>query len=211
MNSIIDSLNWRYAVKKFDALKKVSNENLSLLMESINLTATSYGLQPIKVLNIQNREIREKLFFHSWEQRQVLDASHYFVFTSLKKVDNDWIEDIVHSKGLSMNKTPEEMKFYEDLIKNKLAEKTKEEMSQWCSKQNYIALGNVLTVAAMLKIDTCPMEGLDPKKYDEILNLNSTNWKADFALCIGYRHVEDKHQKYKKCRRELSSVVEMMN
>lgn len=201
MSKFIETQNWRYATKKFDATKKVSDSDLEILKESIRLSASSYGLQPYKVLIIENPELRAKLQPASWGQTQIVDASHLLVFANYKTIDNshidEYVENIIKTRKISL----ESISGYADFMKQAISQKSETEKNIWNQKQTYIALANLLAAAAELKIDVTPMEGFVPDQYNEILGLDKLNLNAALVATVGYRHEEDATQHYVKVRK----------
>ena len=209
MNTI-DSLQWRYAVKKFDDAKFLSEEKINTLKQAFNLTSTSYGLQPIKLVVIKNKEIQQQLVEHSWNQTQVLQASHLLIIcitTEHKKESVEKYFDLIKK----VRNTPDEIlnPFKEYLTKD-LDSKSQEELFAWNKNQAYIALGNLLTVCAIEKIDSCPMEGFIGEKYDEILDLKAKNLSSILVLPFGFRAEDDYMKDLKKVRKNIGdSIIEI--
>ncbi len=206
MNTYIDSLNWRYATKKFDSAKKIQDSDLEKLKEAIQLTASSYGLQPYKVLIIEDEETRKKLREASWGQSQITDASQVIVFANMTDFDESLIDSYISNVGITRNIDESNLKGYAQFMKSTLNPMPKDFKGTWTAKQTYIALGNLLSAAADLKIDTCPMEGFDAEKYNEILGLNSQNLNAAVVATIGYRSKDDETQHYKKVRKSKKEL-----
>ena len=206
MSNYIENLNWRYATKKFDTSKKLTDEQLEKLKEVIKLTASSYGLQPYKFFIIEDKETRKKLREAAWDQPQVTDASQLIVFANMTDFDeslvDDYIQNVVETRG--MDKA--DLKDYAEMIKSTLMPLSKEQKGFWAAKQAYIALGNLLSAAAEYKIDACPMEGFEPEKFNEILGLKSQNLNAAVIATVGYRSEEDKTQHYKKVRKTKNEL-----
>jgi len=204
---ILDQLNWRYACKKFDTEKKLSPEQVDTLVKAFNLTATSYGLQPMKLQVITNTDLREKLFANSFNQAQVKDASHLFVITAktnMNQSDIDAYFDLIDD----LRATPKELIApYRAHLTNWVASESENNMDIWARKQTYIALGNLLNVCAVIGVDSCPMEGFDATAYDEILNLKETDYTTSLVLPVGFRHEEDFMSQLKKVRMEESKIV----
>ncbi len=204
---ILDQLNWRYACKKFDTEKKLSPEQVDTLVKAFNLTATSYGLQPMKLQVITNTDLREKLFANSFNQAQVKDASHLFVITAktnMNQSDIDAYFDLIDD----LRATPKELIApYRAHLTNWVASESESNMDIWARKQTYIALGNLLNVCAVIGVDSCPMEGFDANAYDEILNLKETDYTTSLVLPVGFRHEEDFMSQLKKVRMEESKIV----
>lgn len=201
MSNLIETLNWRYATKKFDATKKISNEDLDTLKEVIRLSASSYGLQPYKVLIIENPELRAKLQPVSWGQSQIVDASHLLVFANMTDFGGEQIDAFLNNIAETRQIPMESIAGYGDFMKSKLTTLPADKLSNWTSKQTYIALGNLLSAAAELKIDATPMEGFEAEKVNEILGLNELGLNASLIATLGYRHEEDATQHYAKVRK----------
>lgn len=206
MNSI-KNLEWRYATKKFDATKSLSNSQINILKEAFNLTATSYGLQPVKMVVIQNKEIQNQLVAHSWNQTQVLEASHVLVLCIPKEYTNKDVENYF-SLVKNIRNTPDEiLNPFKEMLASSIDSKSQEELKTWNTNQAYIALGNLMTVAANEQIDTCPMEGFIPEKYDEILNLDKHNLTSVLVLPVGYRADDCFMKDLKKIRKKTEEVI----
>ncbi len=201
MTQFIKDANWRYATKKFDATKKISSEDLVSLKEAIRLTASSYGLQPYKVLIVENPELRAQLQPVSWGQSQIVDASHLLVFANIINFGEKEIDATINNMATTRNLPLEALQGYGDFMKSKLVSLPEDVKNTWTSKQTYLALGNLLNAAAELKIDVTPMEGFEPEKYNEILGLEKLGLNASLVATIGYRHEEDATQHYAKVRK----------
>jgi nitroreductase len=201
MTQFIKDANWRYATKKFDATKKISSEDLASLKEAIRLTASSYGLQPYKVLIVENPELRAQLQPVSWGQSQIVDASHLLVFANIINFGEKEIDATINNMATTRNLPLEALQGYGDFMKSKLVSLPEDVKNTWTSKQTYLALGNLLNAAAELKIDVTPMEGFEPERYNEILGLEKLGLNASLVATIGYRHEEDATQHYAKVRK----------
>lgn len=208
MSNIIEDLNWRYATKKFDATKKISSEDFETLKEVINLSPTSYGLQLYKVLIIEDEAMRKKLQPASWGQTQIVDADKLFVFCNYKTVKAEHVEAYTALKAEKMGMPKAELKGYADFIIGKLGERTEADLANWNAKQCYIALGNLLSACASLKIDACPMEGFEAEQYDEILGLSAQNLEAAVVATVGYRSDEDQTASAPKVRKAHSELFQ---
>lgn len=208
--NIIELMNWRYATKKFDPTKKISDSDLEIIKEATNLAATSYGLQLYKVLIVENPEIREKLKPASWNQTQITEASHLLVFANQTNVSDEHIDGYLQLKSEVQNLDVENLKGYGDFMKGQLTHMESDKVSIWTAKQTYIALGNTMNACAALEIDSCPIEGFDAKQYNEILGLDSRNLNAAVVLPIGYRSAEDQSQFAAKVRKPLSDLFEVI-
>ena len=170
--TILRQLQWRHATKKFDAAKRISDEDWTTLEQALILTPSSYGLQPWKFVVITDPATKAKLLPLSWGQRQVVDASHVVVFTirqNLSEADIDkYLARIVEVRGGTL----EALAGFRRMMVGGLLGGAMD-LNHWASLQAYIALGQFMTTAAMVGIDTCPMEGIEPAKYDEVLGLNA--------------------------------------
>ncbi|WP_297511283.1 NAD(P)H-dependent oxidoreductase [Flavobacterium sp.] len=210
MNSFIENAQWRYATKKYDPTRKISAADLAVLKEAISLSASSYGLQPYKVIFVENPELRAQLQPASWGQSQIVEASHLVVFANELNLGDAQIdayfENLIQTRGISM----ENVQGYADFMKASIQKIPLEVRNVWTAKQTYIALSNLMNAAAELKIDTTPMEGFEPKLYNEILGLNERNLNAALVCAIGYRHPDDTTQHYAKVRKSESNLFESL-
>lgn len=203
----IKALEWRYATKKFDAEKELNSEKLEILKKAFNLTATSYGLQPLKLVIVKNRKLQEELQNFSFNQQQVGTASHVLIICIEKKVGKEFIENYFKLVK-HVRETPEEIlaPFKEFLIEDFEA-KASAEITEWAINQAYLSLGNLLTVCAIEEIDACPMEGFQPNEYDKLLKLEERNLRSVLVLPVGYRAGDDMFSNFKKVRRPLEDVI----
>jgi len=206
MSNTLTIRTWRYATKKFDTTKKVSDADLETLLEAIRLSASSYGLQPYHVLVITDPEIKSKLRPVSWNQPQLEEASHIIVFANQTDFGTELVDDYLANVSATRNVPLENLKQYGDFMKSRLLELPKETKNEWTTKQVYLALGNALQAAAELGIDTTPMEGYEADKYNEILGLDAKNLNAAVVLAIGYRSEEDDTQHHAKVRKSTTEL-----
>jgi nitroreductase len=206
MSNFLDHQNWRYATKKFDSSKKVSNEDLEILMEAIRLSSSSYGLQPYKVLLIENEDLRAEIQKAAWGQSQVVDASHLFVFANQTDISDAQIDDFIENTSNTRGVAVETLAGYQGFMKSKIGELSAEAKNLWNAKQTYLALANLLNAAAELKIDVTPMEGFSPAEVNAILGLNELGLNAVLLAPVGYRHSEDATQYYKKVRKSKEEL-----
>ena len=207
MDDTLESLYWRYAVKKFDPEKVLDEEKEAQLTRAFNLTATSYGLQPIRLIVIRNKPLQESLVPYSYGQPQVAEASHVLVLCVETDIDTSYIQGYF-DKVREVRGTSEEIlqPFRQSLIQS-FAKKTPEEIRTWAVHQAYLALGNLLTVCAVERIDSCPMEGFVPEEYDRILNLRERGLTAVLVLPVGYRAPDDAFSGFRKVRRDLKDSI----
>ncbi|MFT5103899.1 MAG: nitroreductase/dihydropteridine reductase [Candidatus Latescibacterota bacterium] len=208
--NIIQSLKWRYATKKFDPSKVLSEEKLEVLKKAFDLTATSYGLQPIKLVVVSNSEVKKQLVPMTMGQEQVANASHVLILCIENKLDAGYIKEYFKKVEIARSTPRHILEPFESFIVNEFAEKTKAELDVWMSKQAYLALGNLLTICAIEGIDSCPMEGFDPQKYDEFLKLTEKGLTSVLVLPVGYRSKDDVSASLMKVRRGTeASVIEL--
>ena len=206
MNTI-ESLKWRYAVKKFNADKYLSENQIETLKEAFNLTATSYGLQPVKLLVIKDKVLQKELVLHSWNQPQVFEASHLLVICIPKNYTKEEVNKYFTLVKKIRNTPDAILNPFKDFLTAEVDKKTQEELYQWNKNQAYLVLGNLLTVCALEQIDACPMEGFLPEKYDEILNLKEKNLTSVLVLPVGFRADDDYMKDLKKVRKQVDEVV----
>lgn len=211
MKSIIEDLNWRYATKKFDPEKKLTDDELNTLIEVLRLSPTSYGLQPLKFLLIENKEIRFELQKHSWNQQQITDASHLLVLCAYTDIHDSHIERYKDVTIETRDVDREKVDNFGNYIRTNIAKLSQVELENWTSKQAYIALGHLLHACAQMRIDATPMEGFEPEGYDKVLDLSSKNLKAVLAVPIGHRHKDDKNQYQKKVRLNKEDLFEIID
>jgi nitroreductase / dihydropteridine reductase len=200
MNPFINALNWRYATKQYDTTKKLTAAQVDSLIEASRLAPSSYGLQPIKLFMVTNPAIRAKLRAAAWGQSAITEASHLFVFavpTSMTEKDADeFIALVAKVRGMDISA----LKGYSDMIKAAITPRTPAQRTEWAARQAYIALGMLLSSAALQEIDTTPMEGFDPKQFDEILGLGKLGLTSVVLAAAGFRDSKDAYIGMKKVR-----------
>lgn len=207
MSTIIDALNWRYATKKFDDSKTVSDADVETLKTAVNLTATSFGLQPFRLLVIENSALKEKLRAASYDQPQLTTASHVFVFAAKTEMSPEYIENFIRLVATERGLNYEDLKGYADYIKGSVGGMDASVVEGWNKRQAYIGLGSLLAAAGELKVDSCPMEGFDAAAFDEILGLSKRGLTATVICPVGYRSAEDKTAGAPKVRLSLEDFV----
>ncbi len=204
---LLDQLRWRYAVKKFDAARRIPEATWSVLEEALLLSPSSYGLQAWKFVVVDKPELRAQLVEASWNQRQVVDASHLVVFTVRKDADasfaDRFIERTAHVRGVA----PASLDSYKQMLVSALS-RPRAEVEVWLSRQVYIALGQFLASAALLGIDACPMEGIAGPRYDELLGLEKQGLRTLCVATAGYRSGDDKYAGLAKVRFPRDEVIE---
>ncbi|MFH6960507.1 NAD(P)H-dependent oxidoreductase [Flavobacterium aquidurense] len=201
MSTLLDNLNWRYATKKFDATKKISSADLNTLKEAVRLSASSYGLQPYKVIVVENPEIREQLKAAAYGQTQITDASQLFIFANDLNAGAESVDAYIKNISETRGVPADALAGFADMMKGTIANLSQEAKNIWTSKQTYIALGTLLSAASELKIDATPMEGFNAAAFNEILGLDKLGLNASVIATVGYRHGEDDTQHYKKVRK----------
>lgn len=205
--SIIEKLNWRYATKKFDTTKQLSDSQLETLKEAFNLTALSYGLQTLKMVVVGDKSIRENLVALAYGQRQVADASHLLVLCIQNEIDTDDVEEHFDTVKAIRNTPDEILDPFKEQLKSTIETMPDSKKSDWATKQAYIALGNLMTVCAIEEIDSCPMEGFLPEELDKVLNLDKYGLKSVLLLPVGFRAEDDMFASLKKVRKPISDTV----
>jgi len=206
MNTITQ-LQWRYAVKKFDSTKILSEVQITLLKEAFNLTATSYGLQPVKMVVLKNKALQEELTTHSYNQEQIKDASHLLILCLTTNIDRAFIEDYFALVKEQRNTPDTILTPFKDFLIEDFSKKSPETIAAWSTNQAYIALGNLLTVCAIEGIDACPMEGFSQERYNEVLQLDKQGLHAVLAIPVGYRAADDYMKDLVKVRKNTEEMV----
>ena len=197
---IIKQLEWRYAAKAFDAEKKISDSDFDELLESVRLSPSSYGLQLWKAFVVKNSEKRKELSAAAYNQTQVTDASHFIVFAIPKVINDKSVDEYIKLISEVRSAPVESLEGFSKMMKGAIDAKKPEELKEWAGKQTYIALGFLLETAALKNIDSCPMEGFNHAKFDEILGLSKKGYESTVACAIGYRSEKDDFAKHKKVR-----------
>lgn len=201
MDNYIQSLEWRYATKKYDSSRKVSAEDLQTLKDAVRLSVSSMGLQPYKVVIVENTQVREQLKAAAFNQSGIVDASHLFVFANEANVGVRHVEDYIENIARVREVSAESLSPFADKIKEFLMSQTDESRMFWTSKQAYIAMSSLINAAAVLKIDATPMEGFDKQEFNRILGLDAMGLNAAVVATVGYRHPDDHFQHNKKVRK----------
>ncbi len=205
---IVDGLKWRYAVKKFDPTKKLTTEQINYVKEAINFIPSSYGLQPYKVLEITDPQIRTKLKEAAYGQTQLTDAAHVFVFASFTDYNPAKVEEFVNLTA-QINPMPKENSDgFKNYLNSMIAGMRNEQLAIWTAKQVYMALGSMIAAASEIEIDSAAMEGFDKAKFDEILGLKEKGLASAVIGAIGYRSPEDQNQFLKKVRKPMDQLFE---
>ncbi|MGZ3693788.1 MAG: NAD(P)H-dependent oxidoreductase [Bdellovibrionota bacterium] len=205
---LVEALEWRYSAKSFDPAKKIPAEALMALENSLVLTASSYGLQPWVFFIVEDPALREKLKSASWNQRQVTECSHYVVFAQKTGIDDAYVDRFLESMAATRGVSVDSLAgLRKGILGDVIHGERSRYISEWAARQVYIALGNLLTSAALIGVDTCPMEGFDPVKYDEILALPAQGLRATVACALGFRNPEDRFSTFKKVRFSRDELI----
>ncbi len=198
---LLGSLRWRYATKSFDARRKIPAEVWTVLEESLVLAPSSFGLQPYRFLVVEDRAARERLLAHARGQRQVVEASHFVVFAARTAVTAQEIDAFLEHTASVRGMPVESLAGYRGMMTGTLlSEEFKPLAPQWAVRQAYLALGSLLTCAALLGVDACPMEGFVPAQFDKLLGLAGQGLTAAVCCALGYRSPDDKYAAAPKVR-----------
>jgi len=208
---LVQALKWRYATKVFDPNKKIPDDLWQALKQALVLSPSSYGLQPYRFLLINNAAKRAELLPHSWNQKQVVDASHYIVFTARTKMTEADVDKLIQHTSQTRHIPAESLNSYRGMMVGDLVNGPRSKMAhEWATRQAYIALGNLMTCAAVLGVDTCPMEGFSPPDYDRVLGLENSGYAAVVCCALGYRSANDKYAGLAKVRYEPADLVNVV-
>lgn len=206
---LIQQLEWRYATKVFDASRAIAGPTWEALEKALVLTPSSFGLQPWRFLVLRDRDLRERLVAHAWGQRQVADCSHFVVFCARLETGEAEIDRLIRRIVEVRGGTPEALAGYRNMMVGSLVKDGfRPFIREWAVRQAYIALGNFMTSAAALGIDTCPMEGFDAARFDEILDLPRQGWTASVCCAAGYRAPQDRYATLPKVRYPAEELIE---
>ncbi|MEO1522399.1 MAG: NAD(P)H-dependent oxidoreductase [Cyanobacteria bacterium J06633_2] len=211
-SDVVKQLNWRYATKKFDPTKKISDDIWDALEQSLVLAPSSFGLQPWKFLVVRNPDVRKALVAHSWGQTQVVDASHLVAFAIKKGADSADVDRYIQRTADVQGTPIENLQGFANVIKGFLDNPPFPlDKDEWAARQVYIALAQFMTCAAMMEVDTCPMEGFIPAKYDEVLGLNGTGYSTVVVCPVGYRADDDKSAARPKVRYPKEDLIDYVD
>jgi nitroreductase len=208
---LLDALQWRYATKVFDATKKIPTDIWQTLEQALVLTPTSYGLQPYRFLVIHDAAKRAALLPYSWGQKQVVDCSHFVVLTARTNMAEADVDKFIARSSQVRGIPAESLNTYRGMMVSDVVNGPRGKAAhEWAARQAYIALGNLMTSAAVLGVDTCPMEGLVPAEYDKLLGLADSGYATVVACALGYRATNDKYAGLAKVRYEMADVVRVV-
>ena len=208
-NTLVEALQWRYATKAFDAARTIPAALLSSLEQSLVLSPSSYGLQPWKFVVIDDPALRSELRPFSWNQSQITDASHLVVFLAKRTIDGADLDRLIEATSTIREQPIEQLAFYRSMMQKDLLDGPRSALIyQWSTNQLYIALGTFMTAAALLGIDTCPIEGFSPPDYDRLLGLDTSPYRSAVVCAAGYRSADDKYASLAKIRYTAAELIE---
>jgi len=205
--SIHEALDWRYAVREFSP-SILDDHTVTSLLDAARKSASSYGLQPYKILLIESESMRRKLLAHSFGQQKVVFCSHLVVFAAQTEIGNVTVDRYVAKCMKTRQQSLSELAGYADHMKAALAAKSVWEKKAWAHQQVYIALGTLLAAAASMRVDSCPMTGFDTKGYDQVLGLAERGLESSVVVALGCRSANDRSAHLKKMRFDYDEVVE---
>ena len=206
-DDLIAQLKWRYAVKQFDPTRKISVEDWETLKQALILTPSSFGLQPWLFVAVNDPTVREKLLPESWGQKQIVDASHLVVLAQRKGLDSAYVDKFLASVAEVRGVPSSSLDGYRQMMNGTIAAKGPAAVDEWSARQTYIAIGFLLSAAAAIGVDACPMEGINPAKYDEILGREAHGATARAVVTLGYRSADDHYAQAPKVRFPANEVL----
>ena len=206
---LLAALHWRYATKSFDPDRTIAPATWQALEQALVLTASSYGLQPWKFLVITDPAIRAELRPHSWNQSQITDCSHLVVLLSKRTITPADADRLIEATATTRGLETAALAGYRQMIQVDLIEGPRSRIvEEWAARQVYIALGNLLSSAAVLGVDTCAIEGFSPAEYDRILQLEGSDYRSCVVCACGHRSADDKYASLAKVRYAATDLIE---
>lgn len=209
-DTLLDSLRWRYATKRFDASRTIPPEIWEAVEESLILTPSSFGLQPWKFLIVTDPALKARLRPHCWNQSQVTDCSHLVVLCAKQEIDAAYIDQFISLSASLRGLAPEALKGYRDVIAASVLEggSIGEILPEWAARQAYIALGQLMLSTALIGLDACPMEGFVADLVNAELGMAERGMKAVVLCPVGYRSPDDQFAASPKVRWAHHEVIE---
>jgi nitroreductase len=208
-DTLLEALHWRYATKAFDPTRSIDAVTWQALEASLVLTPSSYGLQPWRFLVITDPAIRAQLRPHSWNQSQITDCSHLVVLLSQRTITAADADRLIEATATARGLDTSALAAYRQMIQVDLIDGPRSRIiEEWAARQVYIALGNLLTSAALLGVDTCAIEGFSPADYDRILQLEGSDYRSCVVCACGHRSADDKYAKLAKVRYPATDLIE---
>ena len=206
---LLAALQWRYATKSFDPERTIEPATWQALEQALVLTASSYGLQPWKFMVITDPALRAELRPHSWNQSQITDCSHLVVLLSKRTIGPADADHLIQCTAATRGLDPATLDGYRQMIQVDLIEGPRSAIiGEWAARQVYIALGNLLSSAALLGVDTCAIEGFSPADYDRILGLEDGDYRSCVVCACGHRSTEDRYASLAKVRYAAADLIE---
>lgn len=205
-SELLEKLNWRYAVKQFDPQRCIPNEAWQAIERGLILSPSSFGLQPWRFIVITDKELKRQLPPISWHQTQPLECSHMVVLAARRSLDAEYVEHFLKSVADTRGVSLDSLSGYRHVIM-KSVEQPEAAQLHWNARQVYIALGQLMTAAAMVGVDSCPMEGLDMAAYDRLLGLDNSPYTTVVGCALGYRSSNDKYSTAAKVRFPAHEVI----
>lgn len=207
-SDLLARLHWRYATKRFDPARRISTENWQALEQALVLAPSSFGLQPWKFIVVTDPVKKAALVPHSWNQTQPAECSHLVVFAVKTGVDAAFVERYIDRIVAVRGVTKESLAGFRGFMLGSIDKaRTAGSLDTWQTHQIYIALGQFMTAAALMGIDTCPMEGIVAEQYDRELGLSGSGYQTVVACAAGYRAEDDKYAKLPKVRFSSTDVI----
>ncbi|WP_026475462.1 NAD(P)H-dependent oxidoreductase [Alkaliflexus imshenetskii] len=206
MKEIHEAYAWRYATKRFDATRKLSKEQLDKLLSAAQMAPSSYGLQPFEIMVVEKDDLRKQLQEAAYGQPQLTEASHVIVFAANKKVHEALIDSFVQRVAKTRGQSTESLQDFRNMMVGSVSGKTEQERFQWAARQAYIALGFLLSTAAIEGIDACPMEGFNNAEFDKLLNLEQKGLHSVVMATVGFRSTDDKYAALSKVRKTVDEL-----
>jgi len=211
---ILNAFQFRHATKEFDSTKKLSDEDINFILQTANLSPSSFGFEPWHFIVVQDTELRESLKPAAWGATLKLDtASHFILGLSMKAPMTKWDAEYINHMMKDVKQLPEDViemysKFYREFQERDFLLDSDKKLFDWASKQTYIALANMMTSAALVGIDSCPIEGFHQEKTEALLQekfgVDTTKYGLSYMVAFGYRKQEPAHP---KTRRDLQNIV----
>ena len=208
-DTLLQALHWRYATKVFDPNRSIAPATWQALEAALVLSASSYGLQPWRFLVITDPAIRSQLRPHSWNQSQITDCSHLVVLLSKRTITAADADRLIDATATARSLDRSALGAYRQMIQVDLIEGPRSQIvEEWAARQVYIALGNLLTSAALLGVDTCAIEGFSPVDYDRILQLEGGDYRSCVVCACGHRSADDRYANLAKVRYPATDLIE---
>lgn len=204
--NLIEALHWRYAVRKFST-ERIDEGKIRELLNATRLSATSYGLQPYRLIRVDDLEVRRRLLPHAMGQDKVVDCSHLVVFAAQTEIDDRMVDRYIRSVADIRDTPIDELCGLADHLKQAVTGPDAARRREWAHQQAYIALGTLLTAAAVMGIDTCPMAGFDTEGFDRVLGLRERGLESSVICALGVRHPEDANARLPKVRYDQAEMV----